>query len=932
MSKKIIIIPLLLVTFVVTAISAYTVYTNTSIAWDGGSGGPGGCCGGGGSAGGPGGGGPNDGGGGGNYNPSPSCTLTINKNKITVGERAKLSWSVTNGVTASINRGIGTVWIYGGDKTIKPTKNTKYTMTVVGVNGQTVTCSDSIKVVEPQPEPPTCDSFTATPSTISRGEQTVLEWKTTNASEVTLTRPGTVQTVSVDGQATASPNNDFTFVITATGAGGTVTCDAPVTVEETAKHPAIKLIKRDASDKDDMQTVVTGGVATFEIVVTNTGDVDLNNVVVTDPVTPSCAKTIGALAVDQSTTYTCTATDVQTDFTNVAYVTGTPVGGGQSVSDDDPTDVTVVAPQTPVCDSFTASPNSFNNGVGGTVTLTWTTTNTDGVNINNGVGSFTASDGNTTVTVNDTTTFILTPINGSTFGQTCPVTVTVNDEPTPDPIECTLTADDRNIDEGDDVTLTWTTDNATEVTIDQGIGDVVFDGSETVNNLRSDTTFILTARNDDDSVTCRVNIEVDEDNGGGGGGGSSSPRCELDISDDRIDRGESVTLEWDSRRATEIEITDDRGNVIVTTDDRLNDDKEELFDGEITIKPTEDTTYTMIAERGSRDDECEVDVEVRDGGAVTVTETRRQLPTVAGISLTQVPYTGFEAGPLLTFIFYALLAVWGLFVAYVIAVRKGAIDGVSFAGAHDHVPYTEASTDNHTVSDYVANETPTIATPGTTTANAPSNLPTGAAPVVGYAAASVAADATVADESVDTSLTALENLAHEHKALFSSDAMRHFTQVVPEGKQGEELTQVIADAKASFPNEDGWVVINLARLESLMETQADEVAADATPTPTTAGSLAEAIVTGDIVAAYQMIAHRPMIALADAAAELDTVLRVRAGASEIISEMLEAETKHLSDEQLRTAVHALTSAIDGTYTSEEDAVKMAIMKAVKAIS
>ncbi len=58
----------------------------------------------------------------------------------------------------------------------------------------------------------------------------------------------------------------------------------------------------------------------FEIVVTNTGDEDLINVTVTDPLLPACDKVIGPLAEGASDTYSCTATNVTSTFNNVAKV------------------------------------------------------------------------------------------------------------------------------------------------------------------------------------------------------------------------------------------------------------------------------------------------------------------------------------------------------------------------------------------------------------------------------------------------------------------------------------------------------------------------------------------------------------------------------------------------------------------------------------
>jgi hypothetical protein len=120
-------------------------------------------------------------------------------------------------------------------------------------------------------------------------------------------------------------------------------------------------------------------------------------------------------------------------------------------------------------------------------------------------------------------------------------------------------------------------------------------------------------------------------------------------------------------------------------------------------------------------------------------------------------------------------------------------------------------------------------------------------------------------------------------------------------------------------------------MQALVDATPAASAAVAGTTPAGAGSLAEAIVTGNIVAAYAMIGHRPMIALADAAADLDAVYRLRQGGDATVSDLLVSSTSALTELQLTTAISALSGALDGIYTSEAQAVKMAIMKAVKSI-
>src|SRR5205814_6879047 len=122
----------------------------------------------------------------------------------------------------------------------------------------------------------------------------------------------------------ANVTANFTNVAVAIGTppvGGDVsaTDSAAVTVgppPPPVTHPAIVIVKNPKS-----QTVTSGGTATFTITVTNTGDVALTDVSVTDPLSPNCNKTIGTLAPGQAVSYTCTRPNATASFHNVAAVT-----------------------------------------------------------------------------------------------------------------------------------------------------------------------------------------------------------------------------------------------------------------------------------------------------------------------------------------------------------------------------------------------------------------------------------------------------------------------------------------------------------------------------------------------------------------------------------------------------------------------------------
>jgi hypothetical protein len=189
----------------------------------------------------------------------------------------------------------------------------------------------------------------------------------------------------------------------------------------------------------------------------------------------------------------------------------------------------------------------------------------------------------------------------------------------------------------------------------------------------------------------------------------------------------------------------------------------------------------------------------------------------------------------------------------------------------------------------------------------------------------------------------IEDRAHKAQILLSSDAIRHFISVSKsESNQFAYLDQVIAKAKATYPTEDNWVVLDLTRMQSLLsggvkptitKVDSDSTINDYREIKTTVGvgSLAEAILYGNVMLALALIKDRPMVALAEATADLDAAYRQRLGLPVIdasISELLKTEAENYTTEELENIIRALTSAIDGTFTDELSAVKIAIAKAI----
>jgi uncharacterized repeat protein (TIGR01451 family) len=821
---------------------------------------------------------------------SSDRTLRFNGNTLTPGESGTITWigQVSNPTQC-------------GDFVVKNQAKT----TAKELNDfQTWVYSETVKtnidndciVDKPLPK---CDYFTAAPNTFEfGGGNTTLKWETTDATSVSISGIGSVNVDNTAGRVVPVTATQ-TFVLTATNANGVDnSCVQTVTVKPKVDVPLPVCDSFTASPSN----ILVGGKSTLSWNTTNAVQVFLNP---------------GNTAVSVDGTFEVSP------IVDTTYVLT--VIGAEDKTVDCSVPVKVSEDQVPVCKNFTASPSSLPVG-GGNVTLNWEVTDASSVSIAPTVGAV-GLTGSRSVNVTQGTTYVLTATDTNGDQTTCSAPVAVAD---PSPVftceqNVNFSVTDSSIRRGDTVTLNWSTVDVDTVSIST-INKTSLSGSEAV-SPSSDITYTLTATQGSRTVYCPVSVDVSS--GGGGGGGSATPRCDLDISDSKINAGEEVTLRWDTSNAGDLRIEDDRGNEIFTTEDFLNKEKDDYFDGSIKVRPTRDTEYTLTVERGSKDRECTVDVEV-DKGNVVVLQTRDQQPLVAGISLTQVPYTGFEAGPFMTTLFYLLLVAWSLFVTYLLVIRNRVVASPvkMFTPSTEETSKESMKRAESIRPDVFAQS---VMTKVSASQTAPANLPTGM-PIAGHQVMKTTV-AAQSNESSDTVATEIENRAHSQKALLSSDAVRHFISVSEDSVERDEaLDQVIAEAKKTYPLEDGWLVLNQARMQGLCETCFVAAKVEVVAASTGSGSLAEAIVTGNVVAAYEMIGHRPMLALADAAADLDAVYRNRKGGSNSVSDMLSSETQNLSDEQITEMISALTGALDGTYTDEASAVKMSIMKAVKVVA
>ncbi len=309
---------------------------------------------------------------------------------------------------------------------------------------------------------------------------------------------------------------------------------------------------------------------------------------------------------------------------------------------------------------------------------------------------------------------------------------------------------------------------------------------------------------------------------------------------------------------------------------------------------------------------------------------------LAFVGFTMVVLGLYGAGFIALGLFYGLLTMFAVLVSYrlTIAPYLPALDDES-TGATEMLPHITATESLAHPSIFVpAVQVDTRPLVQFADPNVPANLP-----VVGYANLVEAAHTGDEAEADATLARELEEQAHESHVLLSTDALRYFIASVPAGTVPVELmASVITSAKQRFPSEDGWVVVSESRMRDVcvlclspMTPTSSTEPYIPTVVPEGAGSLAEMIASGNLGAAFALIGHRPMFALADAVADFDALYRARQGQETITSDLLKEVTQNLSTDTLKAITVALTSALDGTYTDEAEAVKTAIMKAVKVV-
>ena len=138
--------------------------------------------------------------------------------EIEYGESSTLSWSTKNATTVTINQEVVSA---KGEKIVSPEETTTYVLTAKNSEGET-TKSCKVEVREPPPTLPVIEFFSASYTTIEPGQQVVLSWLVTNATQVSITYEGSflndplsLLNAGLEGEYRVYPRETATYTLIA---------------------------------------------------------------------------------------------------------------------------------------------------------------------------------------------------------------------------------------------------------------------------------------------------------------------------------------------------------------------------------------------------------------------------------------------------------------------------------------------------------------------------------------------------------------------------------------------------------------------------------------------------------------------------------------------------------------------------------------------
>lgn len=361
---------------------------------------------------------------------------------------------------------------------------------------------------------------------------------------------------------------------------------------------------------------------------------------------------------------------------------------------------------------------------------------------------------------------------------------------------CSMSADPTSVEEGQASTVTWSSDNTVSASFDNAIIATTTSGSAGVSPATTTTytgTFVGT---DDSTITCNATVTVYPPNG------DPDPVCAMSIAPSKVtSSGASATLTWSSDHVTSATIDNSIGSVEVNGSQSITVNTATTYTGIFTADDGRSVTCAAAVTVGGGGGKClncvkePEDPEDPEDPEPTIVLSKTVTKAGSFITLDQVPYTGFEAGPVLTLLFWLAVLLVSALIAYAITHMRP-LEKIRAAIANE--PKTKPVVPNNMVHDGSLMQ---VAQPASPTAA----VATDDAPALGG----------VKDNGVGL----IEEKAHKDNILLSPET----TRMIMRSLQGvdistdEFLNMLFANVKATYPREDGWILLSKERMEVLLQ-------------------------------------------------------------------------------------------------------------------
>jgi len=221
-----------------------------------------------------------------------------------------------------------------------------------------------------------------------------------------------------------------------------------------------------------------------------------------------------------------------------------------------------------------------------------------------------------------------------------------------------INASPETITRGQSATLSWTSSNATAASLSSS-GSVGVNGSQTVSPTYTQN-YVLTVVGQGGTATCTKTIVVNTPPVV-----YDAPSCNIYISNYNQNynynnqygyQAQPATISWSSQYAHSGWINQGVGTVSLS--------------GSRVVYPTQTTVYTatFVGQNGQQVT-CSATVNINTYVPPPVYPPIYQNPAPY-VTLSAVPYTGLDLGPVGTVIYWSFLVLWSLFAAYLIAVKR----------------------------------------------------------------------------------------------------------------------------------------------------------------------------------------------------------------------------------------------------------------------